>query len=750
MRIRTLLKLSAISAVFLPGPLFAQAATDATTTAGQQPGPAPVATAPAAPADGNDIIVTAQRREQRLQDVPISVSAFSGATVQKLQMENAFDIAKFVPSTHITQSAFKGTATYFIRGIGSLDITSTNDPPITTYENDLIIPRPNANNIGLYDVDRIEVLRGPQGTLFGRNTSGGAINIILKKPQDALGGYFEGGYGSFDKWQLRGSVDAPINDKILTKTSGFYVNDPGYIKDITTHQTVGGEKNYGVREDIRLLPTETFTWDLSGEYERNQGVGFQLRSIGTAPAITDPAPPVYYQTQTGSRVGNCGPNPLGTWIANGSGNCSVTRTLGLGSVMTYDAAAGTLQLLYGYRQYWARYAFDASDGVGYRGGTNLFSDGYGFSHSAELKWSSSAFDDRVKYVAGVYFLNVVDQNRLSTATGTLGGTYSVSQDIRIRTDVDSLAGYLQGDIKIVDGVTLTLGGRITHDVKHLDYLPENEYGAPTITTADVIAVGQPVRQVDNRFTPRVALQYKITPNVSVYASATNGFKGSSWNARVNSPSLVVAVKPEVVWAYEAGLRSQFFDHRLTVNLTAFQQNLHNYQNTVQVVLNDVLTTLLENIANVRTRGVEFDMNYDITKRISLSANGSFLRSKYTKADPFPGVPANKQLSVDEPPTQAPKFQINAGPTYRLPLGNEKSVSVSALWRHTSPYQISILNPVLSKTDDFVDALLQYDAGKWYASVGCTNCTNRNSYMLILTGVYPVDPRRVTGKIGYRF
>lgn len=752
MTLRTILKLTAASSALLAPPVFAQSTTPST----QSDQPTPSAAAPDAASLGNDIVVTAQRRAQRLQDVPVPVTAFSSADVARLQLDDAFDIAKYVPSTHITQSAFKATATYFIRGVGSLDITSTNDPPITTYENDFIIPRPNANNIGLFDVERIEVLRGPQGTLFGRNTSGGAIDIILKKPKDVLGGYIEGEYGSYSKSRLRASVDLPLSDKVLTKTSGFFLDDPGFIKNITTGERVGGEHNWGVREDVRLLPVEHFTWDLAAEYSRSEGLGFSLRQLGTpAPATDAPPAPVYYEATTGIRQSDCS-DPLATWSAGRGGSCSKADSLGLTSTMSMTAGSGSLDFLYGYRQYWATYQFDSTtSAVPIYGAGGLFSDGYGYSHSAELKWTSQALDGRIKYVAGLYALKIVDSNRLSSASYSAAtGVKNYTQDIRIKTNTVSLAGYAQADVTIADPLILTLGGRFTHDVKKLAYLPQTQYGAPTISTAQVTALGQPTRLEANRFTPRAALQLKIAPDVSVYVSATNGFKAAGWNGRTNNPAFVVAVQPERAWSYEAGLRSQFFNRRATINLTAFQEDIKGYQNTVQVLLPGQVqvTTLLENIADFRVRGLEYDLRFDLTRSFSWNASGSWMDAKYTKVYPFPGVPASAQLSINEPPTQAPKFQITTGPIYRVALPDNRALTLSGIWRHVSTYQISILNPIRTPVDDFFDANLQVDLSKnLYLGFACTNCSNRKSYMLILRNfVYPVDPRRFTGTIGVRF
>ncbi|WP_404478079.1 TonB-dependent receptor [Novosphingobium sp. BL-52-GroH] len=739
MRLRTLLKLTACAGAMLSAPAFADEARDAPQASSSGPG---------------DIVVTAQRREQNLQDVPVAITAFSSDDVERLGMDDIFDVANFVPSTHITQSSFKATATYFIRGIGTLDITTTNDPPVTIYENDLIVARSNANNIGLFDVERIEVLRGPQGTLFGRNTSGGAVNVILKKPTADFGGYAEASYGSYDKVRVKASINAPISDTVLTKTSGFWVNDPGFIKNDANGDTLGGEKNWGVREDIRLLPTDTMTWDLSASYTRSDGLGFPLSPTGEpAKNIYSPPPANYYHTVQGVPVGDCGSDPMAAWAAGRGGACSVARSLGLGSVMDFKTDTGDLQVLYGFRQYWATYSFPIGtvDNAPY-GNSNLFSDGYGYSHSGEIKWAASALDGKIEYVTGLYYLNLVDENRLSNASAT-GSTIRYTQDIKIHTTTNSYAAYAQADIKPVDGITVTLGGRFTHDVKELAYIPMSEVNAPTISTEDVIARGQPTKLTSNRFTPRVAVQYDFSRDVNVFVSATNGFKAGGWNARVSNPSLVIAVDPEKVWSYEAGLRSQFLDGRAKVNLTGFYQKLKGYQNTVQVFLDSssTLTTLLQNIADVRTMGIEFDTSFEVTRGLLLSATGSYLDAKYLKTYIFPNVPASAQLSDSEIPTQAPKFQITAGPTYVMDMGKDSTLTFSGLWRHMSPYQISILNPVRTKTQDMLDASVRYDMGSWYGSLACTNCTNQHAYMLALANrVYPMDPRRVTATVGLKF
>ena len=178
---------------------------------------AQAAPAPAAENEGvTDIIVTAQRRAENVQDVPIAISAFSSEQLRAQGVSSALEIGQFVPNLVAQNNTGLGSANaYYLRGLGNTETIPTFDPPVGTYVDDVFMSRQNANNLNLFDVERVEVLRGPQGTLFGRNTTGGAINVIVRKPQPTLGGFAEVGYGRFNQVSARASVDVRSPPRIL-------------------------------------------------------------------------------------------------------------------------------------------------------------------------------------------------------------------------------------------------------------------------------------------------------------------------------------------------------------------------------------------------------------------------------------------------------------------------------------------------------------------------------------------------------
>ncbi len=214
-----------------------------------------------------EITVTAQRRTENIQNVPIAISAFSADQLEKRNVNSALDLIQYIPNLNGNNNTGLGSANvYFLRGLGNTESIATFDPPVGSYVDDVYIARQNSNNLGLFDVERIEVLRGPQGTLFGRNTTGGAINMILRKPGQVLRGFAEVGGGSFREKNARASIDLPVNDILSTQFGGYYIKSDGYVKNVVTGQTDNGQDEKGVRAALRLKASDAFTWDASVNY----------------------------------------------------------------------------------------------------------------------------------------------------------------------------------------------------------------------------------------------------------------------------------------------------------------------------------------------------------------------------------------------------------------------------------------------------------------------------------------------------
>lgn len=211
-----------------------------------------------------EVIVTAQRREQSAQAVPVTVSAFSAEDVQVRNLTQAVDISQYIPNMFGSNNIGLGAAnTYFIRGLGTTESLATQDPPVATYVNEIYLARTSSNNIALFDVQRIEVLRGPQGTLFGRNTTGGAIHVVLQEPHDEREGFLEAGIGSYSNRELRGGVNLPLSARVRGRLAGYLTDTEGYAKNVTTGERVNHRRAHGLRGSLGVDFTDTVSWQAS-------------------------------------------------------------------------------------------------------------------------------------------------------------------------------------------------------------------------------------------------------------------------------------------------------------------------------------------------------------------------------------------------------------------------------------------------------------------------------------------------------
>jgi len=601
---------------------------------------APTATAQttAAPSSATggleEVVVTAQRRSENLQEVPISVTAFSASTLATQQIETTMDLGRIVPSFFSSNNVGQGSANvYYIRGLGQTQSFPTFEPEVGTYVDDIYIARVNASNFALFGVDQLQVLNGPQGTLFGRNSAGGAIVVTLEKPSHDLGGDVQVGYGSFDQVTGRFSVSVPINDQFLTRTSAYGIYNDGYVQDVTTNQNLNYTRNWGVREAVTILGagSSNFEWDLSADYEHNNAANLLNQPSDTGGVNgSDRISYSGFTTQGGALL------PYLTGVKAGDGQGALVITYGVASNIRLTFDAGTLNFITGFRGLGQDLAADfAATSLGPLNigdaiptgeialAQRLRSDEY----TQEVKWTAKV-NDRVNYTAGVYYLYEVTGDDYGQVLG-LGPAFAFPlNDQWVRNTTSSTAGYLQGDFKIAPDLTLTAGGRFTHETKDVEARPN--VAALGFTTAQIQGAGYLTQLTANEFTPRVSLQYQIDPQLMVFASATRGFQGGGWNGLTGaSPVDFNNFAPETIWSYEAGFRYETADRRLRLNATAFLEDVTDYQ-----LLSDNPTTHsfdTSNAANMTGYGLELSVTWQPIDSLTLSGNLSSMRAYYYDA-----------------------------------------------------------------------------------------------------------------------
>jgi iron complex outermembrane receptor protein len=697
------------------------------------------------------IVVTAQRRKEKLQDVPVTVTAFGEATIEQLHLNDALTTSKFVPGMISQHNAGLASANaYYLRGLGNSQSTPTFDAPVTTYVDDIYVARQNANNYAFFDTERVEVLRGPQGTLFGRNTTGGAVAVIMRKPQDNFGLKAEATVGSYSRYTIKGSVDAPISPMVLTKLSAYYVSDDGFLKNITTKERLNGEKNWGVRGDVRLLPAEGLTIDASIEYTVNDSTYFGMRTeAGANPYIPGGTTrPVFYETAAGLQTTGCSDNNVNTLLTTGKGMCNLSKSFAGSLNVAYDVGAGTINYIFGYRHLDQGYInqYDANTANKYAAFI-LTDNGIHRQWSHELKYNTNLFDNRVHLVTGLFYLKEKSDDRQTTFSG--GTTsFKIAQDQHLLPQTETFAGYAQADFDVTQQLTFTTGGRYTWERKKVDYLLSSQFPGFGYTGAQVAAFGIPLQQTYKKFTPRVALSYKVDPDVLLFASATNGFKSGGWNGGAAAPANAVVFNPEKTWSFESGMKSEFFNHKLRFNITGYYAKTKDLQVTAGVVspVTGLIASLPFNAGTFEAYGVEVESSARLGD-FSLFANPSLMHGAYTYI-----VPTATVLNTGFKPVRVPSFQFSGGITWERQVESlGGSVGATATYRHNSPYWVAVLNTTKTTVENFVDASISYKLANdmLKLSFEVSNLTEQKTVTANFLSLFPGEPRRFTARVSLK-
>ncbi|MEM7569083.1 MAG: TonB-dependent receptor [Pseudomonadota bacterium] len=619
-----------------------------------------------------EILVTAQRRAQSIQDIPIAVSAFDEGQLRIRNIDSALDLTDYIPNLFGSNNTGLGSANaYYIRGLGNTESIATFDPPVGTYIDDIYISRQNANNFSFFDLDRIEVLRGPQGTLFGRNTTGGAINVLLREPGEEFGGFAELSYGRFQRVTARGSVDIPISDTISTKVSAYFVDDDGYAYSFELDENINDERSYGIRGAVKWTPNELVNWNVSATYVDSDVANVANTPIDGDNVFNSDLPgAASVNASTLARFQGSGattdlPRISGAFIStaggvgntlggllSGQGMGNVAESLLLVSNLELDFEEVNIEIITGWFDLNQDFTLPFFDGFLYETlpladvtgdmipdpasvlfgipGPSTFSianRGVHKQFSQEIKANGQLFDGFIDYVAGVYFL--AERNQTDFAQFFLSPEY----DRMLENDTTTGAGYVQLDWNITEQLTITTGIRYTDETKEIDVM-HTATSALNFTTTDLIAAGIPRSQNVSILTPRFAVQYEVNDDVLVFASATRGFKSGGWNARGTVAETLLNFAPETVWSYEIGTKSQFFDDRLRINATAFFNDVSDFQvPSAFETQGGGLEFITQNFADMEVYGIELETTFVVNEFVTLTGSLGWQDASYNNVNP---------------------------------------------------------------------------------------------------------------------
>ena len=729
-----------------------------------------------------EVVVTAQRREQSMQDVPLALTVLDEEALSARQIDEPLDIIHYVPNLFGTNNTGLGTANaYYLRGLGNTESIATFDPPVGTYVDNIYLARQNGNNVAFFDVERVEVARGPQGTLFGRNTTGGAVLIHMRKPGAEPRFFAEAGGGDFGRWFGRASADLPLGERALSKLSAFYIDENGYTENRATGQKLNGQETWGIRGDLRLLPSETVLWDLSfeaiGDDNLNMLTSFENISVFQRPqdnGITGNRSNRYSQVAIRASRSD------GTLeqLDGGEGLGNNVQSWAISSNLNWQSSLGAWEFITAYRNLDQKFIIDFFDGPGPVGGFTIANDGEHAQFSQELKLANSLLDDRLDLVAGLFYFDEKNDTDFSDVFALSFGNLLLA-DRLMQNDLFSFALYAQGDIHFSDQLTLTLGGRWTKEEKKLDYqdykpalAASNPYAnilifpaAPgtELTTGNLQGLGIKTEQNTSIFTPRVAVQYRLNDDLMAFVSYTEGFKSGGWNARGTAAEELLPFDPELVSNFELGFRSDWWERRLRLNLTAFFMEAEDFQvPSAFTRANGSIAFITQNFADLDNKGLELDLSLAPSDNLSLHASmgiqdavqkpGSAIQAQIERCLSGNAGAAGRGIVNGDcevaDPTRSPDFTLAIGGSYRFDLpALNGHLTASVNYRRNSAMNVTtngLPNGLIGSTD-LLNAGLTLGLGENLRfTVECENCNNALVQQSVLAGTfYYNEPRRVT-------
>jgi iron complex outermembrane receptor protein len=666
-------------------PAAAQTAEQTTKEAQQQPA-APQATA-APDAEGRDtgeIVVTARRTEERLQRVPASVSAFNERALDRIQAQDTTGLQGAVPNLNIVQGRGSSNATnIYIRGIGQPDALQTFDPGVGVYVDDVYLSRIRGNQLDLLDLERLEVLRGPQGTLYGKNTIGGAIKFVTRKPGQDFRANASVSVGSYDQTEFKAAISGPLSKTIALGVAVLGSTHDGYVRDEVLDRRYNDKNSYGGRAALAFTPSDKLRVDLTADYSRDNAklnVGRPINDLVSAFGFVMTSP-----------------NKEGTsrydWTGRttpGLPNSTKLKHYGFSGTVSYDLTdALTLKSITAYRNLKTDDYIDI-DATQWQVG-DVFVGVKQHQTSQEFQLTHSG--EKLNYVFGLYYLNErVKSHQEAYANDYLRVSptfaYTFTRFIDDDLNTNSYAAYGNISYAIAPRMRISGGLRYTHETKDYDRLT-------TITSNFAPFAPYPFNPPKGKWSdlsPMASVDYQVTPSTMLYARVAKGFKSGGFNGRANSPSESSEYKPEKVLSYEAGFKSTPVQG-LRLNGDVFYSNYKDFQARVggsDTTTNPptALLTVL-NVGKMNIKGAELEASWTPISGLLLDTQIGYLDAKYKQ---FFDIRFPNDSRAFQTPAFSPKWTMRFGAQYAASLGERAGgITIGAQARYKSRTALAVDN-----------------------------------------------------------
>jgi len=629
-----------------------------------------------------DIVVTGRKRarSETLQSVPLSITALGAAQLTEPIVTNLADVGRATPNASLQTSSQRGIQNFAIRGMGVSGSTPSDEPAVGVFQDGIYWGSNYGALSDLFDLEGVELLRGPQGTLFGRNVTGGAITVRSARPGAQPFERISVGAGNGGLLEASAVVNQPLGDTLSVRLALQSRTGGDLFHDTLTNSAYGRSTSFLVRPSVKWQPTPTFDVTLLGEYYNEYGAPTVFR--GRSPRLLTQS-----AVTLAEREGYVTPSRFFDVFPGDPGYSDVKVGFAM-SEANLHVGPGILTSITGYREVSSRVRADI-DGTP----ANGFLQGIAYDQhqwSSELRYAADVAK-WLDFTTGLYYFSQhfnFRENRRLNNDATVVASRSV-------LDNNSYAAFAEADIKPFEGFSITLGGRYTHEKKIAQSAP---FGSCSFDwTTCLLSTPRDYKQ--GKFTPKAGVSYKLIPNALVFASVTRGFRAGGFSLR--GTPLIEPYKAETVTAYEAGFKTDFFDRRLRFNASGYINKYSNLQRTVIGVSSTLgVVQSVFNAAEATIKGAEVEVTAIVVPGVTLSGNYGYTHARYQSflgsANPgalrFVRVPANTG---------------SASAAYEHKLANGDRLNGRVTASYTGKYYYDDANLLSQKAYTLVDADLAY-------------------------------------------
>ena len=688
--------------------------------------------APASQADHGleEVTVTARRREESIQSVPVSITSITGEALQQAAIQRVEDLRFVAPSLQISPSPFGNSVPgYTIRGQRQLESLATQDPSVVVYFAEVPMMRPHGTNGSFFDLSSVQVLKGPQGTLFGRNTTGGAVLVTPNRPSDEFDAQIEAGFGNYAAYSVGGYLNVPASETFSMRFAGQMQQRDGYTRDIYDNADIDADDIWSIRVGALWQPTDAVSsYTLFEQSKRNQASsGWRLYAVNPTGAYAAFPGVVSALQATLARLENK------DWhtVENDQEALEEAETWSLSNNTTFEFGGLTFKNILAYRDVrtFGRFDYDGSavriTGSG-TGSVSLFNSQNtldGDQWSDEFQVLGNAFDDRLDWIAGAFWFK--EENYDDQRSDLFGRRANVGTGIN-----ESKSLFVQGTYHFagIEGLSASAGYRHTWDDREL--ISENQIQGltqPALTCRLRNADGStpnPCRRVtnyeDDAPTYSLGLEYQINEDTLTYFSFDHGYRSGGLQLRANRETEVQTFEPETVDDYELGLKTtmDLGPTVLRVNVAAFYSDYQDIQRTISYIPTGqtILSTAVLNAAAATIKGGELEVTFLPVDNLQISGFVGYTDAQY---DSFPN-PGGITLPVPGTPLEDNKFAMlpettaSATVRYTIPMGAAGEAALQAGWYMQTEMPISDIND----PNGFIDGYDLFNASiEWNGVMG---------------------------------